>query len=57
MTIDYFGDNICFDEMPQGCIISDINNPNLTIVVASKKDAWALIKSLQKMIESLEKHS
>lgn len=56
MEYVYEGDNICIEEMPQGCIISSMDldkKPWLefSITVSSTRDALALIDSLQRMIE------
>jgi hypothetical protein len=50
---DYVGEDIRFQEMPQGCVISDNNSDkDFVVVVSSVKDAWALIESLQTLIKS-----
>jgi hypothetical protein len=56
---DYAGDNIVIQEMPQGCIISKIEEETQTwawptVQVASTKDALALIASLTKMLRYLD---
>lgn len=51
MTIDYEGDNIAIEEMPQGCII---NHKNGEVIISSTKDALAVIASLTKMLQFLE---
>ena len=60
--IDYNGDDIMFEEMPQGCIIYHKRVPETIrefdglpeideeIVISSLKDAVALRNSLDKMI-------
>lgn len=53
---DYCGDSIIIEEMPQGCVISAVGKDGnkwmgYNIVVASAKDAKALIDSLERMLE------
>ena len=50
--IDYSGDDIVFEEMPQGCFIYGKDGQ---VLIASLKDATALRDSLNKSIEFLEK--
>lgn len=45
---DLTGDEIRIEEMPQGCIITQIGGDY--IVVSSPKDALMLISSLSKMV-------
>ena len=55
MEYTYEGDDICFEEMPSGCVIStygDDNESLQVIVVSSTRDALALIDSLQRMLEA-----
>lgn len=65
--VDYNGDNIMIEEMPQGCFIHEKTTPEVsnefdslpeiesTVRVSSVKDAKALIESLSRMIEIFEK--
>lgn len=46
----YEGDDITIEEMPQGCIIMSNDDVHKSIVVASTRDALALILSLTKMV-------
>ena len=47
----YSGDDICFEEMPNGCVISKKDSsPAETIIVSSSQDAIFLIESLKKML-------
>lgn len=48
--IDYSGDNITIEEMPQGCIINSVGGE---VVVHSVKDALALIESLTRLVSSM----
>lgn len=50
--VDYSGDGIEFEEMPQGCVIRDMDR-NTVVVVRSLEDAVALRDSLNKMIRFL----
>lgn len=62
--IDYSGDEIMFEETPQGCVIhhklettnefDGLPEIDVTIIISSKKDALALRDSLNKMIELCE---
>ena len=45
---DYSGDDICFEEMPQGCVISSKNGE---VVVSSPNDVIALRDSLNRFIK------
>lgn len=45
---DYSGDDICFEEMPQGCVISSKGDE---VIVSSFKDAIALRDSLNRFIK------
>lgn len=45
---DYSGDDITIEEMPQGCVI---NSSTGEVVIASTRDALAVIKSLKLMLE------
>ena len=49
--VDYVGDEICLSEMPQGCVITSltVDTPG-QVVVASPKDALAVIDSLKRML-------
>ena len=49
MAIDYVGDDIAIEEMPQGCIIA--NKQGKFVIIASISDALAVIESLERMIE------
>ena len=44
---DYSGDDICFEEMPQGCVISSKGGE---VVVSSPRDVIALRDSLNRFI-------
>ena len=46
----YEGDDITIEEMPQGCIIMSNNDVHQSVVIASTKDALAVMESLAKMI-------
>lgn len=49
--VDYVGDEIFLDEMPQGCVITSLTNDTPgQVTVASPKDAIAVIESLKKML-------
>ncbi len=48
----FFGDEICVEEMPQGCIITKKNSLE-EIQISSIKDAKLLIESLLRMIYAL----
>ena len=50
MAIDYDGDDIKIDEMPQGCIIYPKGDSRNYILIASFSDALAVIQSLSKML-------
>ena len=45
---DYSGDDICFEEMPQGCVIISKGDE---VIVSSFKDAIALRDSLNRFIK------
>lgn len=47
--MDYSGDEITIEEMPQGCVISSNKG---TVVVASYDDAIALLESLKLMLRT-----
>ena len=49
---DYCGDDICFEEMPQGCVISSKDGE---VVVSSPRDVIALRNSLNRFIEVMIK--
>lgn len=49
-TITYEGDDIIIEEMPQGCVLSQISFTGRGITIASTHDAIAVIESLQKML-------
>ena len=46
--MDYSGDDITIEEMPQGCVISSEKG---TVVISSIRDTLAVIKSLKLMLE------
>ena len=48
----YEGDDITIEEMPQGCVIANVQDDGITqqVVIASTRDAIALILSLTKMV-------
>lgn len=52
MEYQYEGDDIAIEEMPQGCIISSIGEERVHqyVQISSKRDALAIIDSLQRMI-------
>lgn len=50
MSLDYEGDNICIEEMPQGCVISPVGQFGVSVVISSTHDALAVIASLRKML-------
>jgi len=54
--INYEGDTIDIEEMPNGCIISEYQKefPQPHIIIITKRDAEAVIESLQRMIKVLE---
>lgn len=57
---DYDGDQIQIEEMPQGCILyqtSDGGHRTSEIIISSRDDALAVIESLQRMIEHLDKEN
>ena len=47
---DYSGDDICFEEMPQGCVIISKGGE---VIVSSFKDAIALRDSLNRLIKTM----
>ncbi len=50
MEYVYEGDDIDIEEMPQGCIISSSREWDRYVQISSKRDALAVIDSLQRMI-------
>jgi len=51
--VNYDGDDIAIEEMPQGCVISQGAWGGLhtdVVIIASTRDALAVIASLKKMI-------
>jgi len=50
-TITYEGDDIIIEEMPQGCVLSQISFTGRGITIASTQDALAVIDSLQRMLK------
>ena len=50
-TITYEGDDIYIEEMPQGCIISQVNGLGGSVRISSSYDALKVIESLQKMLK------
>lgn len=59
--INYSGDGITIEEMPQGCIIAQKNEITQEVgdikyvCVASRVDVIALIESLGRLLESMER--
>lgn len=49
MAINYEGDDIKIEEMPQGCIISNMQDK--FVIISSTNDALAVIESLERMLE------
>lgn len=50
-TIAYEGDDIVIEEMPQGCVLTQISFTGRGITIASTRDALAVIESLQRMLK------
>lgn len=52
--IDYAGDDILIEEMPQGCVVTyqKFDGSTVEIVISSFNAAIALRKSLRKLIET-----
>ena len=48
--INYEGDNILIEEMPQGCVLSQHISGH-EVVISSLQDALAVIESLTRMIK------
>jgi hypothetical protein len=48
--VNYNGDDITIEEMPQGCVI---NSKGGEVIVSSIKDALALLESLTRLISSM----
>ena len=45
-TITYEGDDIIIEEMPQGCVLTQVSHTGRGITIASTQDALAVIESL-----------
>lgn len=52
MTIDYEGDDVDIEEMPQGCIL--YNKQGKFVIITTTKDALALVESLCRVLDIQE---